>query len=61
MFYSHPFYLRDHRALCQPRLIEGLMHEAVQEEEHDYNPPNEESQKVLPPKQVQKENQYPHV
>jgi len=54
-------HVPDHRALCRSWLIEGLMHEAVQEEEHDYNPSNEESQKVLSPKQVQKENQYPHV
>jgi hypothetical protein len=43
-------HVRDHRALCRPRLVEGLMYKAVQEEEHNYHPSRYEPQEVLPPK-----------
>jgi len=35
-------HMRDHRALCWCWLVEGLMYEAVQEEEHDEYPSGEE-------------------
>jgi hypothetical protein len=47
--YRRKLHVRDHHALRWPWLIEGIMYEAVQEEEHDQHPSCEESQKFLRP------------
>ena len=51
----------DGHALRWPWLVEGIMYEAVEEEDHDQHPAGEEPQKVLPSQQVQQENQNPHI
>jgi hypothetical protein len=39
---NRTLHVRDHRALCWSWLVEGLMYEAVQEEEHYEYPSGEE-------------------
>jgi hypothetical protein len=61
VLYGSTFHLRRGHALRWPWLVKGIMYEAVEEEGHDQHPASEESQKVLPPQQVQQENQKPHI
>ena len=42
-------HVRDKNALRRPWLVEGIMDEAVKEEEHDQRPSSEEPQRVFPP------------
>lgn len=52
--------MRDKNALRRPWLVEGIMDEAVKEEEHDQRPSSEEPQRVFPSHQVQQQYQNPH-
>jgi hypothetical protein len=47
--YGPPPRLRNHRPRDWPRVVEGVMYEAIQEEEHDQHRAGEESQELLRP------------